>query len=94
MIKLKFIQLLDSIAGWTYNNRVAIVNVLLWSFFLFQVISFTKLYITFKTSKEFVTRVNPILQEMDTTYSLRNYECLRVKLHNETKRWEDGDYDR
>ena len=82
------------ITQWTYKHRVTITNVLLWSFFLFQVISFTKLYITFKTSKEFVTRVNPILEEMDTTYSLRNYECLRVKLYNETKRWEDGDYDR
>lgn len=91
---MKFYQVLDSIAGWTYDHRVAIVNVLLWSFFLFQVISFTRLYITFKTSKEFVTRVNPILEEMDTTYSLRNYECLRVKLHNEVKSWEDGDYDK
>lgn len=85
---------ISSIALWTYIHRVAIVNVLLWSFFLFQVISFTKLYITFKTSKEFVTRVSPIIEEMDTTYSLRNYEVMREKLHNEVKRWEDGDYDK
>lgn len=89
-----FKNTISSIALWTYIHKVAIVNVLLWSFFLFQVISFTKLYITFKTSKEFVTRVNPILEEMDTTYSLRNYEVMRVKLYNEVKRWEDGDYDK
>lgn len=87
-----FKNTISSIALWTYIHKVAIVNVLLWSFFVFQVISFTKLYITFKTSKEFVTRVNPILEEMDTTYSLRNYEVLREKLHNECKEWraEDG----
>ena len=76
------------ITQWTYKHRVTITNVLLWSFFLLQVISFTKLYITFKTSKEFITRVNPILQEMDTTYSLRNYEVLRARLHNEVKEWD------
>ncbi len=35
-----------------------------------------------------VQRVKPILEEMDTTYSLRNYEVMRVKLHNELKQWD------
>ncbi len=44
------------------------------------------------TVTEFVTKVNPILEEMDTTCSLRNYEVLREKLYNECKVWraEDG----
>lgn len=91
---MKFYQVLDSIAGWTYDHRVAIVNVLIWSFFLFQVVSLCNLYVTFKKGTEFVTKVNPILEEMDTTYSLRNYEVLRARLHNECKRWEEENYDK
>ena len=76
-----------SIALWTYIHKVAIVNVLLWSFFAVQVIQIARVYTVFKKGTEFVTRVNPILEEMDTTYSLRNYEVLREKLHTECKEW-------
>lgn len=41
-----------------------------------------------KHNTEMVQRVQPILEEMDTTYSLRNYEVMRVKLHNELKQWD------
>lgn len=41
-----------------------------------------------KHNTEMVQRVKPILEEMDTTYSLRNYEVMRVKLHNELKQWD------
>lgn len=79
------------ITQWTYDHRVAIVNVLLWSFFLLQVYSLCHVYTVFKRDTEFITRVNPILQEMDTTYSLRNYEVLRARLHNEVKEWDGYD---
>lgn len=41
-----------------------------------------------KHNTEMVQRVQPILEEMDTTYSLRNYEVMRVKLYNELKQWD------
>lgn len=44
-----------------------------------------------KHNTEMVQRVRPILEEMDTTYSLRNYEVMRVKLHNELKQWDAYD---
>lgn len=85
---MKLIEKMYCITQWTYDHRVAIVNVLLWSFFLLQVYSLCHVYTVFKRDTEFITRVNPILQEMDTTYSLRNYEVLRARLHNEVKEWD------
>lgn len=41
-----------------------------------------------KHNTEMVQRVRPILEEMDTTYSLRNYEVMRVKLNYELKQWD------
>lgn len=40
-----------------------------------------------------VEHVLPILEEMDTTYSLRNYEVQRVKLYNCLKEWR-AEYDK
>lgn len=40
-----------------------------------------------KSHTQMVERVLPICEEMDTTYTLRNYEVQRVKLHNCLKEW-------
>ena len=40
-----------------------------------------------KKHTQMVEHVLPILEEMDTTYSLRNYEVQRVKLYNCLKEW-------
>lgn len=86
-MKTLVLRTVYSICNWIYKQKTAILNVLLWSFFIIQMICIASAVIAYHRANQFVNRVTPILEEMDTTYTLRNYEVMRVKLHNETKEW-------
>lgn len=86
-------KIIFSLIKWVYSHRVTIVNVLLCGLFLYEVVGFCHFYSNYKKDKEFIENISPILQEMDTTYSIRNYDVMRVKLYDEIRKWEDGAYD-
>ena len=86
-MKTLVLRTVYSIGNWIYKQKTAILNVLLWSFFIIQMICIASAITAYHRANQFVQKVTPILEEMDTTYTLRKYEVMRVKLHNETKEW-------
>lgn len=87
-MKTLVLRTVYSIGNWVHKQKTAIVNVLvLFSIFIIQVICISEAITAYHKANQFVQKVTPILEEMDTTYTLRNYEVMRLKLHNETKEW-------
>ncbi len=52
------------------------------------------LYIRWKSSENFVKFIKPVIEERDTTSSLRNYEVLRDSVNKCYKQWEDGEWNK
>ena len=49
------------------------------------------LYIRWKSSENFIKFITPIIEERDTTSSLRNYEVLTDSMNNCYKRWAEDE---
>lgn len=47
------------------------------------------LYIRIQSQKEFIERITPIVEEMDTTQSFLNYEVLQDSINNIYQDWND-----
>lgn len=49
------------------------------------------LYIEYTTTNNFIEAVKPLIEERDTTHSLRNYEVLSDSINNLYKEWLKND---
>lgn len=49
------------------------------------------LYIKYTTTNNFIKAVKPLIEECDTTHSLRNYEVLSDSINNLYKDWLNDD---